>query len=157
MPPLYIIHFTINQNLLALMSSPYQVLPNSWYIQYTHRALEQISYYIEPCRINITLRRINIIVFKAVENCTVGVFTMASMDFHHIYGQNQSLLMDHKHSKFILCYYQMYGDEIPMPSGEPNLESLTMAFFVLCDYTNICPPSPPSSLLMFYSWDRRAH
>ena len=31
MPPLYIIHFTINQNLLALMSSLDWVLPNMYY------------------------------------------------------------------------------------------------------------------------------
>ena len=31
MSPLYIIHFTINQNLLALMSSLYWVLPNMYY------------------------------------------------------------------------------------------------------------------------------
>ena len=37
--------------------------------------------------------------------------------------------IDHKHSKFILCYYQTYEDGIPMSSGEPDLESLTVAFF----------------------------
>ena len=82
-----------------------------------------------------------------------------------------------------------------MPDGEPDLESLTMAFFetrdagnlyylqgytgeagmdnadfatppdgqsghmrmFLWDYTNVRPPSPPSSLLMFYSRDGTEH
>ena len=38
---------------------------------------------------------------------------------------------------FILCYYQMYGDVIPLPDGEPDLESLTMAFFETRDAGNI--------------------
>ena len=38
---------------------------------------------------------------------------------------------------FILCYYQTYGDGIPMPSGEPDMESLTMAFFETRDAGNI--------------------